>query len=114
KNLAGQKTKQAKSRRTMLQRLERVDAVRADQASGDFRMQDIERAGTHVLTTKDFSVGYGEHVLARDISLILRRGECLGIIGPNGSGKTTFLKTILGKLSALAGEIRWGSKVEIG
>ncbi len=114
KNLAGQKTKQAKSRRTMLERLERVDAVRADQAAGDFRLQDIERAGTHVLTIKDAAVGYGEHALARDISLILRRGECLGIIGPNGSGKTTFLKTILGKLPALSGEIRWGSKVEIG
>jgi ATP-binding cassette subfamily F protein 3 len=114
KNLAGQKTKQAKSRRTMLQRLERVDAVRGDQASGDFRMQDIERAGTHVLTVTDAAVGYGEKVLGRDISLILRRGECLGVIGPNGSGKTTFLRTILGKIPALAGEIRWGSKVEIG
>jgi ATP-binding cassette subfamily F protein 3 len=114
KNLAGQKTKQAKSRRTMLQRLERVDAVRSNQRAGDFRLLDIERAGTHVLTTKDTAVGYGEHALARDISLILRRGECLGIIGPNGSGKTTFLKTILGKLPVLAGEIRWGSKVEIG
>jgi ATP-binding cassette, subfamily F, member 3 len=114
KNLAGQKTKQAKSRRTMLQRLERVEAVRADQASGNFRLQDIERAGSHVLTVKDGAVGYGDHVLARDISLILRRGECLGVIGPNGSGKTTLLKTILGKLSPLAGEIRWGSKTEIG
>src|SRR4030095_15485392 len=114
KNLAGQKTKQAKSRRTMLQRLERVEAVRADQASGDFRLQEIERAGTHVLTVKDAAVGYGTHALARDISLILRRAECLGIIGPNGSGKTTFLKTILGKLPPLAGEIHWGSKVEIG
>jgi ATP-binding cassette subfamily F protein 3 len=114
KNLAGQKTKQAKSRRTMLARLERVEAVRADQSAGDFRLQDIERAGTHVLTIKDLAVGYGDYVLARDISLILRRGECLGIIGPNGSGKTTFLKTILEKLPALDGEIRWGSKVEIG
>ena len=114
KNLAGQKTKQAKSRRTMLARLERVEAVRADQSAGDFRLQDIERAGTHVLTIKDAAVGYAENVLARDISLILRRGDCLGIIGPNGSGKTTFLKTILGKLPELAGEIRWGSKVEIG
>src|SRR5215471_1454530 len=114
KNLAGQKTKQAKSRRTMLQRLERVDAVRADQASGDFRLQDIERAGTHVLTITDASIGYGDNVLARDIRLILRRSECLGVIGPNGSGKTTFLKTILGKIPALSGELRWGSKVEIG
>src|SRR5438105_5473839 len=114
KNLAGQKTKQAKSRRTMLQRLERIDAVRADQGAGDFRLQEIERAGTHVLTITDASIGYGDHILARDISLILRRSECLGVIGPNGSGKTTFLKTILGKIPSLSGEIRWGSKVEIG
>ncbi len=114
KNLAGQKTKQAKSRRNMLERLDRVDAVRADQGAGSFRFQEIERAGTHVLTVKDMVIGYPGKLLARDISLILRRGECLGIIGPNGSGKTTLLKTILGKLEALAGEICWGSKVEIG
>jgi ATP-binding cassette, subfamily F, member 3 len=114
KNLAGQKTKQAKSRRTMLQRLDRLDAVRVDQSSGDFRLKDIERAGSHVLTITDAAIGYADNILANDISLILRRGECLGVIGPNGSGKTTFLKTILGKIPALAGEFRWGSKVEIG
>jgi ATP-binding cassette subfamily F protein 3 len=114
RNLAGQKTKQAKSRRTMLAKLERIDAVRADQSSGDFRLKSIERAGNHVLTLEDTAVGYGDKVLGQDISFILRRGECLGIIGPNGSGKTTFLKTILKKIPALAGEIRWGSKVQIG
>src|SRR5438445_7055965 len=114
KNLAGQKTKQAKSRRTMLQKLERVDAVRADQSSGDFRLQDIERAGTHVLTVTEAAIGYGDKILARDISLSLRRSGCLGVIGPNGSGKTTFMKTILDKIPSLSGEIRWGSKVEIG
>jgi ATP-binding cassette, subfamily F, member 3 len=114
RNLAGQKTKQAKSRRTMLQRLDRVEAVRGDQASGDFRMKDIERAGTHVLTVTEATIGYPDKMLAGDISLILRRGECLGVIGPNGSGKTTFVKTILGKLPALSGELRWGAKVQIG
>src|SRR6266566_3416084 len=114
RNLAGQKTKQAKSRRTMLQRLERVDAVRADQSSGDFRLQEIDRSGTHVLTVKDAAVGYPDKTLARDISLILRRGECLGVIGPNGSGKTTFVRTVLGKLPPLSGEVRWGAKVQIG
>src|SRR5213075_3353886 len=62
----------------------------------------------------DTSIGYGENVLGREISLILRRGDCLGVIGPNGSGKTTFLKTILGRIPPLSGELRWGSKVEIG
>jgi len=114
RNLAGQKTKQAKSRRTMLQRLERVESVRGDQAAGDFRLQDIERAGTHVLTVTEATIGYPDTVLAKDISLILRRGECLGVIGPNGSGKTTFVKTILGKLPSLSGDVRWGAKVQTG
>ena len=114
KNLAGQKTKQAKSRRKMLEKLERVDAVRHDQSSGDFRLRAIERAGNHVLTVNQLSIGYPDKLLARDISFILRRGECLGTIGPNGSGKTTFLKTILNKLEPLSGEVRWGTKVQIG
>jgi ATP-binding cassette, subfamily F, member 3 len=114
RNLAGQKTKQAKSRRKMLEKLERLDAVRRDQSSGDFRLQAIERTGNHVLTVTDLTIGYPEKLLANDISFILRRGECLGIIGPNGSGKTTFLRTILNKLAPLAGEVRWGTKVQIG
>jgi ATP-binding cassette, subfamily F, member 3 len=114
RNIAGQKTKQAKSRRNMLERLERLDVVRPDKASGDFRLQAIERTGNHVLTVNQLSIGYPEKLLAKDISFILRRGECLGIIGPNGSGKTTFLRTILNKLAPLGGEVRWGTKVQIG
>jgi ATP-binding cassette subfamily F protein 3 len=114
RNIAGQKTKQAKSRRKMLERLERLDAVPHDQSSGDFRLQAIERTGNHVLTVNQLAIGYPEKLLAKDISFILRRGECLGIIGPNGSGKTTFLRTILNKLEPLAGEVRWGTKVQIG
>jgi ATP-binding cassette, subfamily F, member 3 len=114
RNLAGQKTKQAKSRRTMLQKLERVEAVRPDAPQGNFQMQKVERAGTHVLTVKDAAVGYPDARLADGINFILNRGECLGIIGPNGSGKTTFLKTVLGKLPQLEGEIRWGSNVSVG
>jgi ATP-binding cassette subfamily F protein 3 len=114
RNLAGQKTKQAKSRRKMLEKLERVEGVRPDQSSGDFRLQKIERAGTQVLTVKDATVGYEGVELARDITFTLRRSECLGIIGPNGSGKTTFLKSVLGKTPLLAGEARWGTNVQIG
>ena len=114
RNLAGQKTKQAKSRRKMLEKLERVDAVRPDQSSGNFQLQKVERAGTHVLTVEDAAIGYPGKLLAAGITFILRRGECLGIIGPNGSGKTTFLKTVLGKLPQLAGEMRWGANVSVG
>src|SRR5215210_3786264 len=114
RNLAGQKTKQAKSRRTMLQKLERVEAIRPDAPQGNFQLQKVERAGTYVLTVDEASVGYPGNLLASDINFVLKRGECLGIIGPNGSGKTTFLKTVLGKLPQLAGDVRWGTNVSVG
>jgi len=74
RNLAGQKTKQAKSRRTMLAKLERIDSVRPDQSSGDFRLRSIERAGNHVLMVEKTDIGYPGKLLARDISFTLRRG----------------------------------------
>jgi ATP-binding cassette subfamily F protein 3 len=114
RNLAGQKTKQAKSRRKMLEKLERVDAVRHDQSAGNFQLKGVERTGNQALIVKDLAVGYPTLTLATDITLTLARGEALGIIGPNGSGKTTFIKTLLNKLPPLAGEARWGTKVQVG
>ncbi len=114
RNLAGQKTKQAKSRRKMLEKLERVEGVRPDQSSGSFRLQGVERAGTHVLTVVDAVIGYPEKTLAAGITFTLKRGEALGVIGPNGSGKTTLVRTLLNKLSLLAGEMRWGTNVRTG
>jgi ATP-binding cassette subfamily F protein 3 len=114
RNLAGQKTKQAKSRRTMLQKMDRVEAVRADGSQGNFQLKGVERTGNQTLIVKELAVGYPDKVLATDITFTLTRGEALGVIGPNGSGKTTFIKTLLGKLSPLAGEARWGTKVQIG
>ena len=114
KNLAGQKTKQAKSRRTMLGNMERFEAATVEKSSGNFNLKAVERAGVNVLMAEDLVVGYSENVLARNINFTLHRGECLGIIGGNGTGKTTFLKTILGKHRELAGKIIWGAKTDIG
>jgi ATP-binding cassette subfamily F protein 3 len=112
RNIAGQKTKQAKSRRKMLEKLDRVEAVR-DERVGDFRLPSVARAGDNVLAVADLSVGYGTNTLASGIRFLLRRGERLGIIGPNGSGKTTFLKTILGELQPIGGGLTWGANVNI-
>jgi ATP-binding cassette subfamily F protein 3 len=98
----------------MLERLERVDAVSADKSSGNFQLKKVERAGDQVLTVENLSIGYGEKILARDIDFSLLRGEALGVIGGNGTGKTTFLKTILGNQRELSGKILWGAKVDTG
>ncbi len=111
RNLAGQKTKQAKSRRNMLERMERVEAVR-EEKTGNFNFQNVARAGDNVLAVGDLSIGYTK-ALASGLRFLIRRGERLGIIGSNGSGKTTFLKTINGDLDPVAGGFTWGANVEI-
>ena len=114
KNLAGQKTKQAKSRRNMLERMDRLENVKTDKQSGKFDLKGVERTGANVLLVEKLEIGYPDLSLARDINFLLHRGECLGVIGGNGTGKTTFLKTVLGDLRELSGEITWGTKVNLG
>ena len=114
RNIEGQKTKQAKSRRNMLERMERVEAVSADKPQGNFQLRKTERTGNQVLTVEELAVGYGENVLAARINFSLLRGEALGVIGANGTGKTTFLKTVLGSIRELDGKILWGAKTNIG
>ena len=114
RNLEGQKTKQAKSRRNMLERLERVESVTAEKSGGNFDLKKVERTGNNVLTTEDLAVGYRDKRLASGINISLHRGEVLGIIGANGTGKTTFLKTILGEIRELGGRLIWGTKTDIG
>ncbi|MCB1023566.1 MAG: ABC-F family ATP-binding cassette domain-containing protein [Acidobacteria bacterium] len=114
KNLAGQKTKQAKSRRNLLERMDRLENVRSDDRSGNFNLKSVERTGANVLSVEDLSIGYPGVLLAQNLDFLLHRGECLGVIGGNGTGKTTFLKTILGDIRELSGKIVWGTKINIG
>nr|MCU0238034.1 ATP-binding cassette domain-containing protein [Pyrinomonadaceae bacterium] len=93
---------------------ERIEAVSTDKSSGNFNLKNVERAGTNVLSVEDLCIGYGDNPLAKNINFTLHRGECLGVIGGNGTGKTTFLKTILGKHRELSGKLFWGTKVETG
>jgi ATP-binding cassette, subfamily F, member 3 len=114
RNLEGQKTKQAKSRRNMLERLERLDPVKSEKHGGNFKLRNVERTGNDVLRVEELAIGYGSRVLASSIDVVLHRGEVLGVIGGNGTGKTTFLRTIIGELPLLGGRINWGTRTDIG
>jgi ATP-binding cassette, subfamily F, member 3 len=113
RNLAGQKVKQAKSRRNMLERMERLENVN-NLDTAIFKLKPAARTGDQVMILDELAIGYAPKVLARDLSFTLRRGERLGIIGGNGTGKTTLLRTLLGELKPLDGDIRWGTGVKLG
>ena len=114
RNLEGQKTKQAKSRRTLLARMDRIEAVKSEKAGGNFGLKQVERTGNNVLTIEDLTIGYETKVLAKGLNFSLHRGDALGVIGGNGTGKTTLLKTILGSIRELSGKLHWGTKTNIG
>jgi ATP-binding cassette subfamily F protein 3 len=109
--------KKAKSREKKLDRYlesdERVEKPkRAWQMKVDFG--DLPESGKDVLRLDKVSVGYGERVLLRDITLSIRHGERIVLIGENGTGKSTLIKVIVGQLPPLAGEVRLGANVRVG
>jgi ATP-binding cassette subfamily F protein 3 len=113
RNLAGQKTKQAKSRRNMLERMERLENV-SELDTTNFKLKPTARTGDQVLILDEMAIGFPTKTLAEHLNLTLRRGERLGIIGGNGTGKTTLLRTLLGEQRPLDGEMRWGTGVNVG
>jgi len=113
RNIAGQKTKQAKSRRNFLERMERLENA-GNPETTNFKLKPAARTGDQVLVLDKLTIGFPAKTLASNLSLLLQRGERLGIIGGNGTGKTTLLRTILGAQQPLDGELRWGAGVNIG
>lgn len=106
-------TKRAQSRRKQLARMEMMDRPLGDEKSASFGF-DIERqSGNEVLNVNSLSVGYEEKV-SENISFLLTRGDSIALVGPNGIGKSTLLKTIVKKIPALSGDINYGSNVLIG
>lgn len=116
KNIARASTaKLAKSRRKMLERTQWMDAPIGDEKSAKFGF-DIERqSGNDVLSIDDLSIGYEQNqIISENIYLRIFRQDRVAIVGPNGVGKSTLLKTIVKDLSPLSGSIRYGTNVKIG
>lgn len=115
RNLARASTSnRAKSRRKKLEKIDRLDKPVNEDGSAKFQFQIERQTGNDVLMVEDLAIGYDQEPLLQHAGFKLNRGESVALIGPNGIGKTTLLKTIAGNLSPLAGNIRYGSNVAIG
>jgi len=109
---AGQRAREARGRQKRLAHLQRLERPRRARTM-KLSIETNLRGGDLVLTTKDLAVGY-RTALFTCPDLCLRRGERAALVGPNGSGKTTFLKTIVGQVRPLRGEVRLGHSVRVG
>jgi ATP-binding cassette subfamily F protein 3 len=114
RNLAGQRTKEAQGRRKRLERLERIERPTAKKEL-NLPLQTTLRSGDLVLATHDLTIGHPDgEVLFTCPDLEIKRGHRIALLGPNGSGKTTFLRTILGQIKPKAGLVRFGAGVSVG
>ncbi len=109
-------TKRAQSRRKQLEKMDRIDKPLADQNSPRMSFSAKRSSGDRVIEAQDLAIGYSREApaLASHINFDLRRQEALAIVGPNGIGKTTLLKTLIKQIPALQGTIEFGSKIDLG
>lgn len=110
---AGIKSKMARGRQSQLDRLERIEAPVHNEEFA-LHLPSAAECAERVLIMEDLTIGYETKVLAESINLTIRRGEKVALLGANGTGKTTLLKTILGELQPLKGRAKIGNRVQIG
>jgi len=107
-------TKRAQSRRKKLEKMEVIDRPLGNEKSAIFSFEIGKQSGNDVLTVDSLAVGYDDDKISEGISFRVYKGESIALVGPNGIGKSTLLKTIIKKLPALAGNIQYGTNLSIG
>ena len=105
--------KRAESRVKQLAKLERLEKPQMETEKLRIRIKESDRSGNDVLSVRGLSKSFGDKVLFSDVDLDIRRGERVGIIGENGTGKTTFLKILDQAVAPDAGEFRFGANVDV-
>ena len=107
-------TKRAQSRRKQLEKMERLDKPEAGKKAANMTFQSEKMSGNVVLTVENAAIGYDGEVLSEPINLDLRKMNAVAIVGPNGIGKSTFIKSIVDQIPFIKGEKRFGANVEVG
>lgn len=107
-------TKRAQSRRKQLEKMERLDKPEAGTKSAHMTFHSEKTSGNVVLTVEEAAVGYDDQILSEPINLDIRKMNAVAIVGPNGIGKSTLIKSIVGQIPFIKGEARFGANVEVG
>ena len=107
-------TKRAQSRRKQLEKMDRLDKPEAGKKAANMTFQSEKTSGNVVLTVENASIGYDGEVLSQPINLDLRKMNAVAIVGPNGIGKSTLIKSIVDQIPFIKGEKRFGANVEVG
>ncbi|HDR7326658.1 ABC-F family ATP-binding cassette domain-containing protein [Bacillus cereus group sp. N18] len=115
KNIArASTTKRAQSRRKQLDRMELLTRPLGDSKSASFHFDIEKQSGNDVLQVKDATIGYDDDPIIEHVNMRLTRGDSVALVGPNGIGKSTLLKSIVNKLQLLHGDVAFGSNVSVG
>ena len=107
-------TKRAQSRRKQLEKMGRLDKPESGKKSANMTFQSEKTSGNVVLTVENAAIGYDGEILSEPINLDLRKMNAVAIVGSNGIGKSTFIKSIVGQIPFIKGEKRFGANVEVG
>lgn len=108
-------TKRAQSRRKKLEKIERLDRPDGAEKAAHFGFQFERASGNDVLFVEDLSIGYEkEKTVSKNLTFEIKRQDSIALVGPNGVGKSTLLKTLIQELSPLSGSFRFGTGVKIG
>ena len=113
RNIAGQKTNQAKSRRKRLEKLPRLSPPPGAEGVMSLSLEPRQRGGEQVLVAEDVRLAFGARTLVEGFSANLRRGDVVGLVGANGSGKSTFLECVAGVRAMEGGGVRLGPSIEV-